>query len=79
MNTLYDSDVFFLSEDFVEEIDDFEEEEANQDEPATTECVIMMPMADSGSYVYVCAECGCNLTEIPYYNRFYCENCGLHY
>lgn len=36
-------------------------------------------MAESGAYVYVCEECGNGLTEIPYYNRFYCENCGLHY
>ena len=37
------------------------------------------PIVDDGSYIYVCAECGSELTEIPYYNRFYCENCGLHY
>jgi len=29
--------------------------------------------------VYVCSSCGCPLTEIPEYNRFYCEYCGLHY
>jgi predicted RNA-binding Zn-ribbon protein involved in translation (DUF1610 family) len=29
--------------------------------------------------VYVCSNCGGLLTEIPTYNRFYCENCGLHY
>jgi len=29
--------------------------------------------------VYVCSSCGAPLTEIPLYNRFYCENCGLHY
>jgi len=28
---------------------------------------------------YVCSECGYGLTEIPNYNRYYCENCGLHY
>ena len=29
--------------------------------------------------VYVCSVCGSRLTEIPTYNRYYCENCGLHY
>ena len=29
--------------------------------------------------LYVCASCGSPLTEIPAYNRYYCENCGLHY
>jgi hypothetical protein len=29
--------------------------------------------------LYVCAYCGSPLTEIPAYNRYYCENCGLHY
>ncbi|MFI5449838.1 MAG: hypothetical protein ACHQ03_08785 [Candidatus Bathyarchaeia archaeon] len=29
--------------------------------------------------LYVCSSCGAPLTEIPTYNRFYCENCGLHY
>jgi hypothetical protein len=29
--------------------------------------------------LYVCSNCGEPLTEIPAYNRFYCENCGLHY
>ena len=36
-------------------------------------------VAETGVYVYVCEECGRELTEIPYYNRFYCTNCGLHY
>jgi predicted SprT family Zn-dependent metalloprotease len=31
------------------------------------------------NYFYVCSECGYGLTEIPNYNRYYCENCGLHY
>jgi hypothetical protein len=43
------------------------------------ELVEYVPVAESGDYVYVCEACGCELTEIPYYNRFYCENCGLHY
>jgi len=47
------------------------------DEPV--EIVIEAPVVESGSYIYVCSECGSDLTEIPYYNRFYCENCGLHY
>jgi predicted RNA-binding Zn-ribbon protein involved in translation (DUF1610 family) len=38
-----------------------------------------VPVVDSGDYVYVCEGCGEELTEIPYYNRFYCANCGLHY
>ena len=44
------------------------------EEPVEVEFV-----ADTGTYVYVCEECGCELTEIPYYNRYYCTNCGLHY
>ena len=38
-----------------------------------------VPVAESGDYVYVCEECGEELTEIPAYNRYYCQNCGLHY
>jgi rRNA maturation endonuclease Nob1 len=36
-------------------------------------------VAASGGYVYVCEECGGELEEIPYYNRYYCARCGLHY
>ena len=43
------------------------------------EIIIEAPVVEGGSYLYVCSECGCDLTEIPYYNRFYCKNCGLHY
>ena len=43
------------------------------------EIVIETPVVDSGCYLYVCEQCGNDLTEIPYYNRFYCQNCGLHY
>jgi len=64
--------------DFGEELDDFEEEEVCED-GSDPEYVLVMPIADSGCDLYVCAECGSALTEIPYYNRFYCENCGLHY
>ena len=41
--------------------------------------IIEIPVMESGSYLYVCSECGADLTEIPYYNRYYCQNCGLHY
>jgi rRNA maturation endonuclease Nob1 len=43
------------------------------------EVVVEVPIAESGIYMYVCEACGSDLTEIPLYNRFYCENCGLHY
>jgi hypothetical protein len=43
------------------------------------EIIIEAPVVEGGSYLYVCSECGYDLTEIPYYNRFYCQNCGLHY
>jgi len=49
------------------------------EEPAEEEVVVLMPVAESGSFLYVCSECGTQLTEIPYYNRFYCETCNLHY
>ena len=39
----------------------------------------IFPMFDVLGDLYVCAACGSPLTEIPAYNRFYCENCGLHY
>ena len=54
------------------------EDEYLDEEPDVLE-VEMIPVADAGEYVYVCEECGSPLTEIPYYNRYYCENCGLHY
>jgi rubrerythrin len=56
------------------------EEEQEMEEPAEEiEIVLEVPVSEGGSFVYVCAECGYDLTEIPYYNRFYCANCGLHY
>ena len=57
------------------------EEDEGEEEPAEDELEIVLevPVVESGSYLYVCSECGNTLTEIPYYNRFYCENCGLHY
>jgi len=62
--------VFVLSEENVEE-EYYESENEEQ--------VVEVPVICEGSAFYVCSECGCNLTEIPYYNRYYCENCGLHY
>jgi hypothetical protein len=57
-----------------------DEEEQEFEEPAEeAEIVVEMPVAEGGSYLYVCSECGSGLTEIPYYNRYYCEKCGLHY
>ena len=38
-----------------------------------------MPVFDVLGDLYVCSVCGSPLTEIPTYNRFYCQNCGLHY
>lgn len=57
------------------------EEDQDVEEPAEEELeiIVEVPVVESGSYLYVCSECGNTLTEIPYYNRFYCENCGLHY
>ena len=52
-----------------------EDEEVIESEPAEIE----VPVIIEGSYYYVCDECGCALTEVPYYNRYFCENCGLHY
>ena len=57
-----------------------DEEEDEMEEPdEEVELLVEMPLVEGGSYLYVCSECGGNLTEIPYYNRFYCETCGLHY
>lgn len=55
------------------------EEEQVTEEATEVEMVVEIPVVESGSYLYVCTECGSDLTEIPYYNRYYCENCGLHY
>jgi hypothetical protein len=55
------------------------EEEQVQEEPTEIEIILEAPVAEGGSFLYVCEECGNDLTEIPYYNRFFCENCGLHY
>jgi hypothetical protein len=53
-----------------------EEEQFVDDE---VDLVYEMPVFDILGDVYVCSNCGSRLTEIPAYNRFYCENCGLHY
>ena len=53
-----------------------EEEEFVDDE---VELVYEMPVFEILGDLYVCSNCGSRLTEIPAYNRFYCENCGLHY
>jgi hypothetical protein len=52
---------------------------AYYEEPYEVEVVVEMPVVEGGSYLYVCEQCGNDLVEIPYYNRFYCERCGLHY
>ena len=56
-----------------------EEEEEMEEPDEEVELLVEIPLVEGGSYLYVCSECGNNLTEIPYYNRFYCETCGLHY
>lgn len=56
-----------------------EEEQATEEQPTEVVMYIQVPVAESGDYVYVCSDCGSELIEIPYYNRFYCGNCGLHY
>jgi hypothetical protein len=43
------------------------------------EFVVDDPPVEILGDLYVCSACGAPLTEIPTYNRFYCENCGLHY
>jgi anaerobic ribonucleoside-triphosphate reductase len=50
-----------------------------EEEDEAAEIIVEIPIAEGGNYLYVCEQCGFNLTEIPTYNRFYCENCGLHY
>jgi hypothetical protein len=56
-----------------------EEEEGIEEEPCDFDEIVVLPAAESGYYLYVCEVCGSELTEIPYYNRFLCENCQLHY
>jgi predicted amidophosphoribosyltransferase len=59
-----------LSEDEISEDDVLAEE---------VELIIDAPIFEILGDLYVCSECGTRLTEIPAYNRYYCENCGLHY
>lgn len=56
-----------------------EEEQVMTEDVTELEMDFEAPLAESGGFVYVCSECGSDLTEIPNYNRYYCENCGLHY
>jgi hypothetical protein len=53
------------------------QEEGLEEEPI--EYVVEIPVIESGSYLYVCEQCGGDLIEIPFYNRYYCPTCGLHY
>jgi hypothetical protein len=52
-----------------------EEESLDEEEELIVETLVLDMLGD----MYVCSNCGGRLTEIPTYNRFYCENCGLHY
>jgi len=54
------------------------EDEYVDEEPDVVE-IEVVPATETGDYVYVCEECGNPLEYITYYNRHYCENCGLHY
>ncbi|HUK49395.1 MAG TPA: hypothetical protein VLV18_00040 [Terriglobales bacterium] len=47
--------------------------------PAVPIFPAVLPVIDVVEDLYVCDACGSPLTEIPTYNRYYCENCGLHY
>jgi len=47
--------------------------------PEEDELLVLCPVFEIVDDLYVCSNCGYPLTEIPTYNRFYCENCGLHY
>jgi predicted RNA-binding Zn-ribbon protein involved in translation (DUF1610 family) len=60
-------------------LSEYEDDQDVEDQVGEVEIVLEAPVVEGGSYLYVCSECGNTLTEIPYYNRFYCENCGLHY
>ena len=52
----------------------------SEEEPLEEEeLIVETPVLDILGDMYVCSSCGGRLTEIPAYNRFYCENCGLHY
>jgi len=51
----------------------------DEDEMDEVELIVDAPVFEVLGDLYVCCECGTRLTEVPEYNRFYCENCGLHY
>jgi rubrerythrin len=55
------------------------EDEAEEAFYEEVELVVEDPVFEILGDMYVCSDCGYPLTEIPTYNRFYCENCGLHY
>ncbi len=59
--------------------EDVEDEQEITEDAVELEIVFEVPVADGGDFTYVCSECGNGLTEIPFYNRYYCGNCGLHY
>jgi predicted amidophosphoribosyltransferase len=52
---------------------------SEEEPPEEEELIVESPVLDILGDMYVCSNCGGRLTEIPTYNRFYCENCGLHY
>ena len=54
---------------------EFEIEPVYEEDELTDESQVFEILDD----LYVCSNCGCPLTEIPMYNRFYCEYCDLHY
>jgi hypothetical protein len=61
-----------------EEVQD-EVEEFIVEEPVEEFIITEGPVFEILGDIYVCSNCGADLIEIPTYNRFYCENCGLHY
>ena len=53
--------------------------DTDEEEMDEVELIVDAPVLEVLGDLYVCSECGTRLTEVPAYNRFYCENCGLHY
>ena len=51
----------------------------SEDEMDEVELIVDAPVFEVLGDLYVCSECGTRLTEVPAYNRYYCEICGLHY
>ncbi len=52
------------------------EEESFEGEEAIE--LVSVPFEDV-EYVWVCPDCGRPLTEILYYGRYYCKECGNHF